>query len=860
LKKTCSTDLEKYKQQLTICEQQRKEADQELGSIEQQLGQATSECTSLEAELEDEKSGIIDIVRRTAQLHNELQSLSTHRDTLSNQKERLAGRAERARQELEGFLSEKAQYKARLDDIESILQELEENLDSKRNKRQALDETIESDKQRLASSKEERSALNGELTILTDMENKGEGVGQAVSDILAGRSEGNFDYVAGLLAECVSVDVEYANVVEAALNGKSDSVIVDNIEKLMADETIRNIEGRVNFLCLDQVEPFVDDTDLSKFENVRGRVVEFVEFEGRYSALLWKLLGKVIVVDSIEAAVELSGSLGNEYSIVTMNGEFFGSSGDVRLGPLGKKTGLISRKSRIRQLDETIKKITAELTGIEISIQQKTQTGEHLEKRCKELRTAVYEASTEKMQISSKLEAVEQGIRRLQEEEPLISGEIGMLQEQISNSVNEEYGSKQKLQELETVNDERNAQIKELESRYADSKESLKALTDALTELKVAQGQVNEQNKALRQTITSIEDQLVANSSGQDTTKQEIELCIRQSGSSDRDILNCESEISELYLQKDKSKENKDTLSDVIQELIDKKKEVEELLRKKRIEHEELEHKASDVKIALSQLEVKEQDLVERVTEELQMDLAAAYEDYEEQEVDWDAIKQEITDLRGKIERLGNVNLDAIDEQEALEQRNEFLTNQVQDLNQSKHQLQQLINRLNKKSREKFIQTFEEVRINFQEIFRKLFGGGKADIILEEAEDVLEAGIDIIAKPPGKEPRSITLLSGGEKSMTAIALLFSIFKTKPSPFCFLDEIDAALDEANNERFNMMLDEFQRDSQFIIITHSKRTMSIADVLFGITMQKRGVSKKISVHFDQYEKLTEAVAVA
>ena len=146
----------------------------------------------------------------------------------------------------------------------------------------------------------------------------------------------------------------------------------------------------------------------------------------------------------------------------------------------------------------------------------------------------------------------------------------------------------------------------------------------------------------------------------------------------------------------------------------------------------------------------------------------------------------------------------------------------------------------------------------FQQIFRKLFGGGKADIVLEDAEDILEAGIEIIARPPGKETRSISLLSGGEKAMTAIALLFSVFKTKPSPFCFLDEIDAALDEANNERFNLLLREFQKDSQFIIITHSKRTMSIVDVLFGITMQTRGVSKKISVRFDEYSEEEETAA--
>jgi chromosome segregation protein len=226
--------------------------------------------------------------------------------------------------------------------------------------------------------------------------------------------------------------------------------------------------------------------------------------------------------------------------------------------------------------------------------------------------------------------------------------------------------------------------------------------------------------------------------------------------------------------------------------------------------------------------------------------------------MDWTAVRNEINELRSKIERLGNVNLDAIDEQDALEERHRFLSAQVEDLNDSKGQLQQLIQRLNKTSREKFIVTFEEIRRNFQQIFRKLFGGGKADIILEDADDVLEAGIEIIAKPPGKETRSITLLSGGEKSMTALALLFSVFRTKPSPFCFLDEVDAALDEANNERFNLLIKEFQQDTQFIIITHAKRTMSIADVLFGVTMQTQGVSKKISVRFDEYDEEEPAAA--
>ncbi|MCX5635040.1 MAG: AAA family ATPase, partial [Planctomycetota bacterium] len=260
------------------------------------------------------------------------------------------------------------------------------------------------------------------------------------------------------------------------------------------------------------------------------------------------------------------------------------------------------------------------------------------------------------------------------------------------------------------------------------------------------------------------------------------------------------------------------------------------------------------------ELEVKQQGLIERTQQELQIDLKQAFENYQDKQVDWDAVREEMTELRGRIERLGNVNVDSINEQEELEKRNEFLSKQVEDLNNSQTQLQQLITRLNKQSREKFRETFEQIRVNFQEIFRKLFGGGKADIMLEDAEDILEAGIEIIAKPPGKETRSISLLSGGEKTMTAIALLFSVFKSKPSPFCMLDEVDAALDEANNERFNLLVREFQKGSQFIVITHSKRTMSIADMLYGITMQTRGVSKKISVKFGEYEPEAEKAAVA
>ena len=851
----------RYKTESASCDKMLEEKTRDIKQVEAAIQKVNAECASLEAQLEDEKSGIIDIVRRTAQLHNEVQSISVYRNNLSSQKDRLAGRAQTARAELEELLTEKAQHNARLDDIEKVLGELKDSLESKRKSTEELEKSLAEDNKRLARSKETASALNSELAILTDMEKRCEGLKPGVKSILQNRSIENnrFDYVEGMLADIIEADVEYANAVEAVLEGQTDTLVASNTERLLADrEQIQALDGRVNFVCLDKTVPFVDSSDFSKYEFVRGRLVEFVKFDGKFAPLAWKLLGKTLVVDSLENAAGLIASETDGYKCVTLKGEFASTDGVIKLGPLGKATGLISRKSRLRQLQDIIANITSEIEEIDSQIEKNSQTKTHLDKLCKELRTAVYEANTEQMQVRSKLSVIEQNVKRLKDEEPLIASEIDLLAEQIAQSVQKEYDSKQKLHELEVVNNQRTEHIEQLQTRGAEQKQQQQALSEKLTDSKIALGQITEQSKALKQAILSLDSQVHENRTAANTAEKETASCAEQLTDTQRDILNCEASVSELFVNKEKNQQSSRILQQEIQRLSEQRQQTEELIRAKRSEKSQIEQQTNELKIELSQLEVRQQDLVERVRDELQIELAEAYKDYTDQQVNWEGIREEIAELRGKIERLGNVNVDAIEEQEALESRHEFLSTQVEDLNSSRAQLQQLINRLNKKSREKFQETFEEIRGHFQEIFRKLFGGGKADILLEDSEDILDAGIEVIARPPGKETRSISLLSGGEKSMTALALLFAVFKTKPSPFCFLDEVDAALDEANNERFNMLLREFQTDSQFIVITHAKRTMSIADVLFGITMQVRGVSKKISVRFDEYEEEPAAVA--
>ena len=435
----------------------------------------------------------------------------------------------------------------------------------------------------------------------------------------------------------------------------------------------------------------MDDADFSRYPFVKGRLVEFVQCESRYAPLAWSLLGRTLVVDSLEAAMELPARLRAGYSFVTLSGECLSADGLLRLGPLGKATGLISRRSRINQLEGTIATLNAEIAQLESRIQQNSQSKAHLEKLCKELRTAIYEANTEKMQVNSKLGVYERDIKRLKDEEPLIAGEIGSLETQIAQSVQREYDSKQRLSELEVVNNERKARIADLEGRYGELRDQQQDRMQDLTDLKVQLGQVLEQQKGLRQIIDRLEGQMqaslrtLAGGRGGDsgrrqsvssrprgtssTARPPSPICTSRRRAPSRTTGSCRSSCETLVGRAEA--------------------EGGDGSRPRGPSKTEVEHKINELRIELGQVQVRQQGLIDRVKEELQIDLAQTYETRTTgSDVDWEQVKNEITELRGKIERLGNVNLDAIAEQDTLEERHNFLANQVQDLTESKNQLE----------------------------------------------------------------------------------------------------------------------------------------------------------------------------
>ncbi|MEN6309249.1 MAG: chromosome segregation protein SMC, partial [Anaerohalosphaeraceae bacterium] len=783
------SELETCRQELETSQKELSARTDQLAQAEDVLSQINTRCAELQVKLEDEKSGIIDIVRRTAQLHNEIQSLNTYRENLAGQKTRLTGRASQAEVQLTEWLTEKAQSQARLEDILSVISQLQATLEAKRTEMEAVGGEKAAAMSEMSRYKEQRGGINSELNVLKDMESRRQGVNNAIRSILKERDASKADYIEGIVADILSADMQYSLAIEAALEGKTDALVINSTSRFLNDSGMRDkLDGRLTVLCMDRLAHFMDTADFTNQAGVAGRLVQFVRFAPEYGPLAWSLLGKTVLVESTNTAMELSLQYGSDYRFVTLGGEVLSNGYILTAGPLGKTSGLISRKSRIQQLEQQLVEVNNRIHGLEQTLELNEHKNEHLAELCKELRTSIYEANTEKVDADSRIRMVEQNVKRLSQEQPIIASEIQVLEDEISKSVQKEHDSRHKLEELEEINTQRSAQIQQLQQLLDEHRRVLQSRSAEVTELKIQIGRFSEQQKSIRQRTAALASQIQHARMAAEASRTEAITCDEQIEQTQRNILSTESAVCSLYVEKEEAQKQSIHLHALQQELSAQQKENDHLLRQARAEQTDIEQQIHQIQLDLSQLKVKDEDLCQRVREELQMELLEAYQNYSTQDVDWEAVREEINDLRGKIERLGNVNVDAIEQQQQLEERYTFLASQVEDLNNSKTQLEQLIERINLESREKFQVTFDQVRIHFQELFRLLFGGGKADIFLENPEDVLESGIEIVARPPGKETRTISLLSGGEKTMTAIAMLFSVFKSKPSPFCVLDEV------------------------------------------------------------------------
>jgi chromosome segregation protein len=821
-----------------------------IADLNEQDRSLARDLTQAQAILEDEKAGIIDLLRKSAQTHNEIVRLNTHRESLVGQKGRLALRDVQIADELESALEQKAQLDRRMREVEALIAEETRKLEEKKLEAARVHTMRQRLVDELAHSKERRSALLSRQDLLNDLQQKMDGVGAGVRKLLDESRQENhpraLNGVVGLVADLIDTDVQYAPIIEAVLGDCDQCLVIAEGEAFLTHPKVfADLPGRLTVLCEDRLPPVVNPRDFSGQPGYVARAIELVRFPTAHETVARHLLGKTIVVETLDDALAMARSDVFGHRFVTRRGEVLEPDGRVSLGPSGSTAGLISRKSELRDIEVQLSDVDSRIVTLTDQLNRNEAEVSHLDGVQQELRTAIYESNTARVEANAALQNIAETVQRLTNEQPLIAREVAFIEQQINEVLEKSAEGGKSLEAIEAENKERERLVAEHQDRIDAVVGTRREVQEQVTQAKVSAGQLTEKRAAAAETINTLRRSIHEMETSVVAAKHDIEQCEgriadaenamalarEQSTLLTAEIQKLETAAVELRKQRDDLRQNLETLTHTVKTV--------------RSELAAEEARLHEQQMSLAQTTVRRDELVARIIDELGVNLSERYMQYEHQEQDWAKVEAEIVELRGKMERLGNVNLDAIAELEELEKRHSFLAGQRDDLTESHRQLEQLIARLNEESQERFKTAFEQIRENFRALFRKLFGGGRADIILEDPANVLDCGIEIVAQPPGKELQAISLMSGGEKSMTAIALLMSIFKTRPAPCAILDEVDAALDEANNDRFNRIIKEFVTEAQFIIITHSKRTMSIGDRLYGITMQEAGVSTRVSV---------------
>ncbi len=847
------------------------EIAQVLSAVEelQQQSQAVAESyaagemtiTELKIQLDEEKAGVVDLLRRTTQLHNDVHAIGMRRQSLEGDKVRLTGRAEEVAEDLKALLIEHAQVAAKRKDSEEIINEAQAKLEEVQGVAEKLSTTEQELVAKLSADREQRSTLAGRAHSLQEMQQRLEGVAEGTKRVLNACREGRLPVIHGMLGDYLETDIEHAPLVEAALSGADQRLLGAHFSEVHAAaaelEEVLGQGGSVEVICLDRVGALPEEDVSIACPQSIGRVLDWVRFEPWLEPLMWHLLGHTLLVRDLDAAALAARVTPEGYRFVTLAGEVFEADGRIRLGAANQAPGVIARGSELAELQQQIAVLDEQIENLQLQSTETRTERENLEHQLETLRKAIYEANFERGECDKQLAGLDSRIDQRKREEPLLHQNISSIEAEIDAAIQKEHETKEKAADLEYRKVQHDETLALLEEQLDVARTGQDELNEQRTALKVALASQEQKALALRETIATLTRQRGEMEEARAKAQADIELDKDRRTAAQNEIEKSRTQVEQLYADKQALDVEFQDIEESRTGLAEMLDTIRTQMTEKRREAEQANEEVGNLRVKLSEIDAHIGDMINRAADEMHMNLTELHKTYEhDDDRDWEALELEMNDLRGKIDRLGNVNLDAIGEQEELEQRHEYLGAQMQDIVESQKQLEELIRKLNKECRDRFVETFAQVRENFQSLFRKLFGGGKADVLLTDPEDVLESGIEIVARPPGKELRSISLLSGGEKTMAALAMIFSFFQAKPSPFCLLDEVDAALDEANNERYNAIVQEFT-DTQFIMISHSKRTMAIAKVLYGVTMQELGVSKRISVKFEEADQLDETL---
>jgi len=819
----------------------------ELKGLEESLQGLTDKLRILERGLDEKKAEVVDLMTRLAHAKNTLLNLSRDEEGLG---QRLT-RAFKERDEGEGLLAKKEgvvkDLKERMEGIVSELQVMARTRAVQLDRIKELENLLAEREGLLKTRKEEATLTSSRLQSLREWEENLDGLNDGARAIMLNKKVGSdWEGIHGLVADVIEVTPPYEKAVDAAMGERLQYIIVESQkEGVEAVEYLKaRAGGRGSFIPLELKEKVTTSHPSRLEDKIEAPLIDLVQVKEGYHHIARYLLADFLLVKDLKMALELWRKDGSDKTIVTLDGEVVDAYG-VITGGASNSTSILQRRREIKELtfraeglEERVRALVQEVTGLK----ERIKAGEGI---LEGLRDETHSKEIELVNIQGELKREEGEMTRLKERLNAINFECEDLQDGIKDIsarkaelTNVKEGLEEGLKTLEAL-------IKGLTEEMANLSSVRDVLTQKVTTQRVEMAGMKERLEGIRDNIERMDRALLELDMRRKATAKEIEKGREEMKTKEAEGQRLKEEMGCLLRLKDEVSRRDTHLEGVLNATSQEVASLEADLKGIKGELEGLQEGDNRLSLELKEIELNLIHLAERVNERY----GVTIEDYLPSD-DIKAMGEEklisrLDELKGQIEGLGEVSLSAIEECRELENRLQFLIDQQTDLTRSVETLQKIINRINRTTRQRFRETFDAINQRFQEVFPRFFQGGRAELRLIDEGEILDSGIDVVAQPPGKRLQNINLLSGGEKALTAIALIFSIFLIKPSPFCLLDEVDAPLDDANIIRFNNFLKEMARTSQFILITHNKGTMEIADTLFGITMETAGVSKMVSV---------------
>lgn len=817
-----------------------KEEEKELENIASNV----EECTSA---VEDGKNEIIEILNSRATTKGKAQRFDAMIEQLDIRKAEVSQRILRLKSEEEVLENDRSRYQQAYDEITASIQEGNEECTHLSGEVQKLQTKLQEQSREIEAGQTAYHREASRLESLRNITERYDGYGNSIRRVMEQKAKE--PGIRGVVADIVHVQKDYEVAIETALGGSIQNIVTDNEQtaKRMIGFLKQNRYGRATFLPLSNISGRGGFTqrDAQKEPGVIGTANTLVQADAEYSELVQYLLGRVLVVDNIDHAIAIGKKYRHSLRMVTIEGESLSPGGSMTGGAFRNNSNLLGRRREIEELEKNVALRKKELETTQRSIlknrEQRNKLRDTINELQQKLRGQYIEQNTAKMnleQLQEKAQEIQKNYRQIDRDQDELRHQASEIREDHKNIAKELEDSQKDEKELETFIETKQAELDEWKAEETAKQKKLE-------QIRLDSSALEQQEHFLQENLSRLQSEIEAFERESEDLLTSLaqsgdEITRKEGGIQDlkKAIEDCRKKDEQLLVQRQKCEAEKEERTESHKAFFEKRDRLSEKTTL-------LDKECFRLRSQAEKVEEQREGRISYMWEEYEITPNNALSYKKEELDDFQEIKKDVTRIKEEIRRLGSVNVNAIEDYKELLERHTFLTTQYTDLVKAEETLENIIQELDEGMRKQFAEKFQDIQREFDKAFKELFGGGKGTLELAEGEDILEAGIRIISQPPGKKLQNMMQLSGGEKALTAIALLFAIQNLKPSPFCLLDEIEAALDDSNVGRFASYLQKLTKNTQFIIITHRRGTMNAADRLYGITMQEKGISTLVSV---------------